>query len=536
MASLFRPTYLDKKTGKSRKVKKWYGQYTDAEGKQRRVPLSENKTAAQQMLNDLVRKAKLGKAGILDPFEEHRKRPLTEHLQDWKRVLESRNNTEDYITLKVGRVETLLELCKFRFISDISASRIEQTLADLRKKSDRFGIQTSNHYLGSIKQFTRWLVNDRRTSTNPIDHLQGGNVKLDRRHQRRELSEEELAWLFTTVSASEKCGQLEGRDRELLYLISAYTGLRASELASLRPESFGLNNPTPSVTVEAAYSKHRREDVLPLHSQLVDILRPWLLTKKPGQRLWPGNWAVNRGAGKMLQKDLQRARNAWIGEGKTDEEKQARSKTDFLCYRDHQDRVADFHSLRHTFVTRLVRSGAKPKEAQTLARHSTITLTIDRYAHTTLHDVSAAIHALPPIPAKGSQNELQTLRATGTDGETTCTKLVQVADTPGFRLITDDNPNHEKEGLVEERKTKEKLAFDSEKEQLISGGSGIRTHDSLSAMPVFKTGAFNRSAIPPRRYILLPLCPRAKRRFLDISNGYLVHANPLFSINSKTNI
>src|SRR4051794_11226146 len=91
MASLFRPTYThtDKLTGKkaSRKAKKWYGQYVDAAGVLRRVPLSANKTAAQQLLNDLVRRAELGKAGLGDPFEEHRRRPLTEHLADWERAL-----------------------------------------------------------------------------------------------------------------------------------------------------------------------------------------------------------------------------------------------------------------------------------------------------------------------------------------------------------------------------------------------------------------------------------------------------------------
>jgi hypothetical protein len=30
------------------------------------------------------------------------------------------------------------------------------------------------------------------------------------------------------------------------------------------------------------------------------------------------------------------------------------------------------------------------------------------------------------------------------------------------------------------------------------GWGGIRTHDGLSPMPVFKTGAFNRSATHPR--------------------------------------
>jgi|HubBroStandDraft_6_1064221.scaffolds.fasta_scaffold483386_2 hypothetical protein len=33
---------------------------------------------------------------------------------------------------------------------------------------------------------------------------------------------------------------------------------------------------------------------------------------------------------------------------------------------------------------------------------------------------------------------------------------------------------------------------------LVGGGGGIRTHGDLSATPVFKTGAFNRSATPPR--------------------------------------
>ena len=31
------------------------------------------------------------------------------------------------------------------------------------------------------------------------------------------------------------------------------------------------------------------------------------------------------------------------------------------------------------------------------------------------------------------------------------------------------------------------------------GGTGIRTLDGLAPMPVFKTGAFNRSAIPPNK-------------------------------------
>ncbi|MGH7130912.1 MAG: tyrosine-type recombinase/integrase [Phycisphaerales bacterium] len=58
---------------------------------------------------------------------------------------------------------------------------------------------------------------------------------------------------------------------------------------------------------------------------------------------------------------------------------------------DEEGRVADFHALRHTHVTQLSRTDVSPKIVQSLVRHSTITLTMDRYAHVGLADESAAL-------------------------------------------------------------------------------------------------------------------------------------------------
>src|SRR3954454_9605210 len=81
MANLIRRYYTKRDPDTGRKVrcaaKKWYGCYVDAAGISRRVPLSANKTAAAQMLNELVRRAELAKAGVIDPFHDQRKRPLT---------------------------------------------------------------------------------------------------------------------------------------------------------------------------------------------------------------------------------------------------------------------------------------------------------------------------------------------------------------------------------------------------------------------------------------------------------------------------
>ncbi len=48
---------------------------------------------------------------------------------------------------------------------------------------------------------------------------------------------------------------------------------------------------------------------------------------------------------------------------------------------DERGHRLDFHGLRHTFVTNLALAGVSPKDAQTLARHSTITLTLETYTH-----------------------------------------------------------------------------------------------------------------------------------------------------------
>jgi len=95
-------------------------------------------------------------------------------------------------------------------------------------------------------------------------------------------------------------------------------------------------------------------------------------------------------------------------------ERRERRKSPFLRYADDAGRVADFHALRHTYVSRVVASGASVKVAQELARHSTPTLTIGRYAHVRLHDLTPALDALDG-PAKPAAEQPLRLAATGTD-------------------------------------------------------------------------------------------------------------------------
>jgi hypothetical protein len=78
--------------------------------------------------------------------------------------------------------------------------------------------------------------------------------------------------------------------------------------------------------------------------------------------------------------------------------------------------VCDFHSLRGAYISNLVASGASVKTCQTLARHSTPSLTIGVYAKASLHDISDAVESLPDLSPPDTRPEAATLAATGTDG------------------------------------------------------------------------------------------------------------------------
>ncbi len=73
-------------------------------------------------------------------------------------------------------------------------------------------------------------------------------------------------WVVLLINASmdgpERYG-MSGQERATLYKLAIETGLRAGELASLTRASFTLDADKPTVTVDAAYSKRRRQRLDP---------------------------------------------------------------------------------------------------------------------------------------------------------------------------------------------------------------------------------------------------------------------------------
>ncbi len=411
MARIYRATYTT--TGPDggrivRKAKRWYIDYVDGDGIRRRVAGFADRRATEQRAAELERMADGRKSGLIDRFSEHRKRPLSEHVAEWRKALTDNGNTEKHAELLTGRARKALAGCAFTFWPDLSASKVQAWLSERRGKGA--SVRTANFYLAAVKQFCRWMVRDGRAPDSPVAHLQGGNPKIDKRHERRAFTTDELRQLIdTTEGAAARLG-VDGKVRAMLYRVAVETGLRAGELRSLTAGSFDLDSNPPTVTVGAAYSKRRREDVLPIRPELAETLRTFLADKLPTAPAFKMPNAGN--VSRMIRADLEAGRTTWIDAAETEKERKARIESSFLAYRDDAGGVLDFHALRHTFITNLARGGVHPKVAQQLARHSTITLTMDRYSHTVMGELSDALTALPDLDAGKPETTQQ--RATGT--------------------------------------------------------------------------------------------------------------------------
>ena len=378
----------------------WYVKYRDESGIVQCVKGYTDKNATKAMEIRLKADAAKAKEGLVDRFKEHRVRPLREHLEDFHRSLLAKGNTAKHADLVFARAQAIIVGCKFTLWGDISASRVVEFLAGLRKNGAGISAQTSNFYLQAVKQFCRWMAQDQRVTESPLAHLRGLNVKTDRRHDRRALEVDEVRRLLKATAAAPERFCMTGPERATLYRLAIETGLRSGELRSLTVSSFDLEKCT--VDVAAGYSKHRRQDTLPLRKETAAELRTFLAGKLPKTAAF--SMPSSSRIADMIQADLAATQE-------TDAQGNVAVKA--IPYVDEAGRFADFHALRHTCGTWLGACGVPAKTIQAIMRHCDLRVT-SRYTHTLRGQEAEAVECLPDLSLPS--NESQQIRATGTDG------------------------------------------------------------------------------------------------------------------------
>lgn len=433
----------------------YVAQYRDANGQ---VIIEStgcrDEQAAKYVLAEFIKRSEHIRAGLLSAQQcrtaDHARTSLEDHVDAFlehlqaktirgKRVSQAhRNNVE-------RQLETLVTDCKYRKLQDITRDSMERWMN--RAERDGMGARTRNTYRAAIISFCNWCVETDRMAANPLAKLCTADEHADKRRHRRALTEDELSRLFIAARVrpiaeygrhsialppdqrkghkswhkeplrfemlehmaakgrevlkddAELISQLEwlGYERSLVYKVLALTGLRKSELASIKVGQVWLEEKQPYLELKAKDEKAGKGAQIPLRIDLVNEIREFI-TKKL-QRLreqsqknntpvpvrLPSStplFYVPRDFIKIFNRDLAAAG---------------------ISKHDDRGRTLDIHALRHTFGTHLSKAGVPPRIAQAAMRHSSLDLTMNIYTDPALLDVAGAINALPrftvPKPA-----------------------------------------------------------------------------------------------------------------------------------------
>jgi len=402
---------LFKRGGRGSWIAAWYGH----DGRRREASTrTTDKAAAERILSKRIADAALRRDGVIDArddkYTDGERRPLADHVRDWLAALDAKRVTPKQVAVLKHRVDALLSAVKTDRISGLSASAVQTAIGELHTNGR--SLRTCHHYLRAIKQFSRWLKRDGRMRDDPLAHLAGYNADTDVRYERRALDADELTRLIDAAAHGPTWRGMTGGDRAMLYRVATGTGFRAAELRSLTPSSFQFDADSPCIVLRASHSKRRREDRQPIRPDLAETLRAWVESLPADVPVFvnmPEKTAL------MIRADLRRARAAWIREAIQPAERRERLKSEFLSVVDSAGRVADFHALRASYITLLVKAGVSVKVAQLLARHSDPKLTMNTYTRLGVHDLASALEFLPGIAknANDEQQEPAALRATG---------------------------------------------------------------------------------------------------------------------------
>ena len=403
-----------KRQGKGSWIIQWY----DHTGKRReRSSRTTDKKAADRIAAKLEADTALRRDGVIDARSavaaEQSSKTIASHLADFGAKMVAENRDPKHIETTLQIIRAFSKARALVTVADITvdeASRYAQDVAH-RGRSPR----TVHSHLTALKSFTGWLARGGKLATDPLATLKKPNPKADLRVERRILLPAEFTWLRCATESGPTRFGTPGGERGLLYTTAIQTGLRSSELRSLTRGSLFIETDRnkPFVKCKARSTKNSKDAHQYITLELAAELRTHIARKAPQAPVF--TMPSKDDVADMLRTDLAQARSAWLAEAKHDpEEYEQRVESDFLCPKNHDNEVLDFHALRHTTGAWAAMGGGQPNEVKRLMRHSSITLTMDTYGHLFPGQDAETVHRMPDM----SGADPKVLRATGTEDVT----------------------------------------------------------------------------------------------------------------------
>ena len=377
--------------GRRRGSRKWIVRYTDLDGRRKQQSTgTTDKRVADRIRREIERELAERSSGLVDDrtlvFQAAAKEPIESHIESYLMASVTQGNAGRRLQGKQRHLEQLLSVTKATRLAEIMPDDVRAWMLGMRDAG--LAPSTINEYRTSVNAFLNWCVKDGRLRSNPIKHVQPLPTRGDRRRNRRALDDREVDRLLRVALEQDSINA--GRNwqpRREVYLVALYTGLRRKELGLITWRDLDFEARTLRVREEV--SKARRQDDLPLHESVIEALSA-LPRSGPMDPVFSNVPTI-----RTFKQDCQRAG---------------------IALRDEAGRTVDFHSLRMTYCTRLIRAGVAAPYVQRLMRHADIKTTNVHYTDLRLHDLDGAISKLSgPIGPVGPIQDQLVSAATGTD-------------------------------------------------------------------------------------------------------------------------
>jgi integrase/recombinase XerC len=287
---------------------------------------------------------------------------MNEHIEGFLRYLEVQKGVSAH-TLRAYRKD-LEEFCGH------AGKRPEEIeLIDVRSfvaQQIRNGLSktTAGRRLASVRSFFKYLFREGYVSKNPAKLVSGPKTQ---KLLPRFLSVDDV---FSLVENPRGIGFVPARDRAILELLYS-SGLRVSEVAGLNADD--VNTREGLVKVKG---KGRKERILPIGAKAVDAIKSYLVEKILLKRKDRAMFLNRRGA-RLSDRGVRRI------------------VVKYAKLIGINGRIGP-HTLRHTFASHLLQSGADLRVIQELLGHSSLSTT-QKYTHldiTHLMDIYDKAHPL----------------------------------------------------------------------------------------------------------------------------------------------
>lgn len=244
-------------------------------------------------------------------------------------------------------------------LPQLTHSYIRSWLAQLKETG--LTAKSINRKISTLRSFFKFSLKHGVIEQSPM-----GKIIAPKNEKRlpQFVAEDQVSTLFNHVAFPD---DWNGKTHRLLLLLLYNTGMRRSELISLKESSFSFSNNTVKVL-----GKGGKERIIPLSAALMDAVKEYGVLKKACPEFAEGLPAQN-GAENLLV---------------TESGKALQPRAVYTIVKNYLSAVTTIdkrspHILRHTFATHLTNNGADINAVKELLGHSSLAAT-QIYTHNTI--------------------------------------------------------------------------------------------------------------------------------------------------------